>query len=281
MRIVMSSVILALPFIGAFKPKSYVPSVRMRSCFTMMTETSWSQIKIKKNIKEAEGLRLLEIDVESDTMSQYKTPGQYVQIRVNSESKPGFYAIANAPGASTFSFLIKETENNAQVTAAIEGTTLEMSNPMGKGFLFQEYFDKYKFDFPTMQVVLMACGSGLAPIAAAIESDGLGLNKKNYNSLYERRGVLYIGAKTAAHLPFRNKYQQWEERGVTVIPVLSQPSSDWTGRTGYIQDALRKDTVITPKNSGALLCGQRGMTDNVREILLEAGVFEGRILLNF
>jgi hypothetical protein len=30
-----------------------------------------------------------------------------------------------------------------------------------------------------------------------------------------------------------------------------------------------------------LLCGQRGMTDNVKELMLEAGVFEGRVLLNF
>jgi NAD(P)H-flavin reductase len=108
-----------------------------------------------------------------------------------------------------------------------------------------------------MEVLLMACGTGLAPIAAAIESNTLGLKEKNYNALYERKGLLYIGAKTPAHLPFQKKYKEWQDKGITVIPVLSQPPPDWKGRTGYIQDALREDSAKTPRNTGALLCGHR------------------------
>ena len=64
---------------------------------------------------------------------------------------------------------------------------------------------------------------------------------------------------------------------------MSQKSADleWKGAVGYIQDKLREDTVKVPKNTGALLCGMRGMTDNVKELLLESGVFEGRVLFNF
>ena len=108
-----------------------------------------------------------------------------------------------------------------------------------------------------MQVLFMACGSGIAPIAAAIESDSLGLNKAGYNSLFERTGLLYIGARTSAHLPFSDRYEAWAAKGVKVIPVLSQPEANWQGRKGYIQDALRADKVKTPRNTGALLCGQR------------------------
>jgi len=126
-----------------------------------------------------------------------------------------------------------------------------------QGFLFQEYFDKYKFDYPTTQVLFMACGSGIAPIAAAIESNMLSLKQTSYNSLYQRLGVLYIGARDSSYLPLRDRYEDWESRGVTVVPVLSRPESDWKGRTGYIQEALRADGVKTPRNSGALLCGQR------------------------
>eukprot|EP00607_Mallomonas_marina_P011073 CAMPEP_0182423814 /NCGR_PEP_ID=MMETSP1167-20130531/9885_1 /TAXON_ID=2988 /ORGANISM="Mallomonas Sp, Strain CCMP3275" /LENGTH=247 /DNA_ID=CAMNT_0024603099 /DNA_START=134 /DNA_END=877 /DNA_ORIENTATION=- len=243
----------------------------------------WSQIKIKKNEKDGEGLRLMEIETTPDVCSLYKLPGQYVQIRAAADAKPGFYAICNAPksSSSSFSFLIKDVENNSFLTNAKEGETLEMSIPMGKGFQTQEYFEKYKFDYATTQVIMMACGSGIAPIAAAIESETLGLMKKNYNALYERKGLLYIGARTEAHLPLQHKYKDWSELGMTIIPVLSQPSSDWTGRTGYIQDVLKKDKISIPKNSGALLCGPRGMTDAARELFLEAGVFEGRILLNF
>jgi NAD(P)H-flavin reductase len=44
--------------------------------------------------------------------------------------------------------------------------------------------------------------------------------------------------QTAQHLPFSGKYKEWEERGVTVVPVLSKGPADWAGRAGYIQEAL-------------------------------------------
>ncbi len=76
--------------------------------------------------------------------------------------------------------------------------------------------------------------------------------------------------------------------GVQVVPVVSQPDlpcvisgTVWNGRTGYVQNALEEDGVAIPRNSGALLCGVNGMCDSVRSMLLESGVFEGRILKNF
>lgn len=90
--------------------------------------------------------------------------------------------------------------------------------------------------------------------------------------------------RTEAHLPLQHRYEAWRTMGLNVVPVLSQPSesSSWTGMTGYIQEMLKGEGAIkVPRNTGALLCGQRGMTDNVKELLLEAGVFEGRILMNF
>lgn len=109
----------------------------------------------------------------------------------------------------------------------------------------------------------------------------LAIGKSSYTSLFPRQGTLYIGARTAAHLPLQERYEAWRSMGLTVVPVLSKPDANWVGQTGYVQDALKRDAVKVPRNSGALLCGQRGMVDNVREVMLEAGVFEGRILLNF
>ena len=180
-----------------------------------------------------------------------------------------------------FSFLVKEAEANGFITGAKVGDKLDMSNPMGRGFQVKEYVDGYKYDFPATNLLLMACGSGIAPIAAAIESGSLGLKTTGFNSLFERKATLYLGARTTDHIPFKAKFAEWESMGVNIVPVLSKPEGTWSGRTGYIQDSLSKDTVKVPRNTAALLCGHRGMTDNVKDILLSAGVFEGRILLNF
>ena len=63
--------------------------------------------------------------------------------------------------------------------------------------------------------------------------------------------------------------------------MLSQPPASWRGRSGYVQNALEEDGVPIPRNSGALLCGMKGMAESVKDILLKADVFEGRILTNF
>jgi NAD(P)H-flavin reductase len=219
----------------------------------------WEPSTIISNKREAEGMRVIEIQASDLIAESYISAGQYVQIKKDG-GKPGFYAMASPPDKrNIFTFLVKESEANAFLLDTKDGEKTEVSLAQGKGFQITEYLDKnYKFDFPVSNVLLMACGSGLAPIAAAIESGTLGLKETNFNSLFERRATLYLGARTLEHLPFAAKFAAWEELGVTVIPVLSKPSSDkYDGRSGYIQDALAKDTVKVPKNTAALLCGQR------------------------
>lgn len=257
------------------------PSCRFQRVTFLRSTATWEQTGIKSTGQDAIGLKLIEIEVSETVAAQYTTAGQYVQIKIG-EGKPGFYAIASPPdGRNVFTFLVKEAEANGFITGAKVGDKLDMSTPMGRGFQVKEYVDGYKYDFPATNLLLMACGSGIAPIAAAIESGTLGLKTTGFNSLFPRKATLYLGARTADHIPFRTKFAEWESLGVSIVPVLSKADGTWTGRTGYIQDALSKDTVRVPRNTAALLCGPRGMTDNVKDILLSAGVFEGRIMLNF
>ena len=126
----LSTVVLSLPFVFAFKPMFRPRHYR----YQVVMNTEWSQIKVKLNERDGEGLRFISIEASSEICNLYKIPGQYVQIRKSAESKPGFYAIANPPtiDSTTLSFLVKETENNIDVTSASIGSVLEMSNPLGK-----------------------------------------------------------------------------------------------------------------------------------------------------
>ena len=140
-----------------------------------------------------------------------------------------------------------------------------------------ENLEGFKYDFPTQNVLLFATGSGIAPIRSAIESDQLNIDGG-------RTCTLYYGVRTPDDMSYVSKFPEWEERGVQVVPVVSQPDrgdTAWQGRTGYVQNALEEDGVPIPRNSGALLCGVNGMCDSVSAMLSESGVFEGRILKNF
>lgn len=137
------------------------------------------------------------------------------------DSKAAILSIASPPDQrKVLSFLVKESAPHEFILNTKEGDQLDLSVPQGRGFEITEYFDRYKEDFPVNNVLMVACGSGLAPITAAIESGVLGLGQSGYTSIYARRAQLYIGARSPLHLPFADKYARWEEMGIQVLQVI-------------------------------------------------------------
>lgn len=225
---------------------------------------------------------VVSVSIPEATAGDFDKPGQYVQVREGEDTKPLFLAIASAPDAETpsFEFLIKKTEGNAWISER-EGAaeTLQVSQVLGNGFNLADGFDSVTtFDFPCQNVLMFAAGSGIAPIASAIES---GLLKTKGTPGGSRTARLYYGERTETDLCYVDRFPAWEQAGIEVVPVLSQPSDQWMGRTGYVQNALEEDGVPIPRNTGALLCGMKGMTEAVTDTLTKAGVFDGRVLQNF
>lgn len=65
------------------------------------------------------------------------------------------------------------------------------------------------------------------------------------------------------------------------LVFLFTAGSSWTGRTGFIQDAIKEDGIRVPRNTGVLVCGHKEMVEDVKAIASDAGVLEGRVLTNF
>ena len=151
----------------------------------------------------------------------------------------------NADGPSEFEFLIKKTENNEWITGMAPGSKLEISQVLGSGFKLEENLEGFNYDFPMQNVLLFAAGSGLAPIKSAVESGKLNVDAPGGGG---RSCRLYYGERTAEDLCYVDKFAEWEEAGFQVVPVLSQPSEEWVGRSGYIQNAL-EGSIEIPRNS--------------------------------
>jgi len=215
------------------------------------------------------------VAVSPETAQEFKVAGQYVQVSPDEDSKPLILAIASPPDAENarFEFLIKKTDDNTWMTDG-SAKDIKISQVLGGGFPVKEELDGIKYDFPCQNILLFAAGSGIAPIRSAIESGEL-------QTSGARTARLYYGVRTEEDLCFVDRFPLWEKSGVEVVPVLSQPSESWQGRTGYVQNALEEDGVPVPRNTGALMCGMKGMAEAVRDILTKAGTFEGRILTNF
>ncbi|PSS13453.1 Fruit protein like, partial [Actinidia chinensis var. chinensis] len=79
-----------------------------------------------------------------------------------------------------------------------------------------------------------------------------------------------------------DRFKNWESSGVKIIPVLSQSDDNWTGERGYVQAAFsRAKKLYSPLATGAVLCGQKQMSEEVTSILVADGVSTEKILKNF
>ncbi|KAF9592521.1 hypothetical protein IFM89_015215 [Coptis chinensis] len=240
--------------------------------------TIWTQSPITTIQQAADSLFHIKINVSDspDLISTHTRPGQYLQFRLPDTDKPSFLAIASPPlitsSIGVFEFLVKSVPGStAQLVCQLkEGDFVELSHVMGKGF----DIDKIQpaEHFPT--VLIFATGSGVSPIRSLIES-GFGADKRSDVRLY-------YGARNLQRMAYQDKFNDWESTGVKIVPVLSQPDDRWKGEQGYVQHAFARVLQrFNPLSTGAVLCGQRQMTEEVTSLLLANGVSEEKILKNF
>jgi sulfhydrogenase subunit gamma (sulfur reductase) len=253
-------------------------------------DTEWNTVRVMENTVVCEEHRYFVVNVgttaETGSLCDaYRVPGMYVQVREGEGGKPGFFALSCAPNIQgVFEFLVKETEGTAWLAAKRAGDSVQMSPIMGKGFPISTRLQLLAYPAlpeeraPT-DIIMFATGSGIAPIRAAIESRLNGVNPAQRKSV-----KLYYGARYPERMAYRDRFKLWESDRVEVIPVMSRPEGakePWTGRTGYVQDAFRADGIANPAKTGVILCGVKGMVEDVTKICLDAGVDKDRILTNF
>ena len=161
--------------------------------------------------------------------------GQYVEFILRDGSRRS-YSMANAPShlgtPAAIELHIRHMPGGKftdHVFGAMkEKDILRMEGPFGSFFL-REDSDK--------PIVLLASGTGFAPIKAIIERiEHLGLS---------RPVTLYWGCRSQADLYLHDWALQAAARlpQLRYVPVLSEPKAEagWTGRTGFVHQAVMAD----------------------------------------
>jgi CDP-4-dehydro-6-deoxyglucose reductase len=138
-----------------------------------------------------------------------------------------------------------------------EKEILRLEGPFGSFFLREE---------STKPIVLLASGTGLAPIKAIVEH----LQHKAIT----RPAVLYWGCRKPVDLYLHDWCLQaaadlpW----LRYVPVLSEPEAGWSGRTGFVHHALMADL---PDLSGhqVYACGAPVMVSSAeRDLVASCGL---------
>ncbi|KAM3741307.1 hypothetical protein ACB098_08G166500 [Castanea mollissima] len=240
--------------------------------------TVWTPAPLTEIEPAAESLFHVTIDVSDapDLAVSHTRPGQYLQLRVPDVEKPSFLAIASPPSLSeargAFEFLVKTVAGStAELLCGLKkGDVVELSQVMGRGFDIDRVDPPESF--PTL--LIFATGSGISPIRSLIES---GFNADKRSDVR-----LYYGARNLKRMAYQDRFKDWESSGVKIVPVLSQPDGNWMGESGYVQAAFtRAKQIYSPQSTGAVLCGQKQMTEEITSILVADGVSSEKILKNF
>jgi CDP-4-dehydro-6-deoxyglucose reductase, E3 len=184
--------------------------------------------------RAAPDVAVLKMQLPANDTLRYHA-GQYVEFILRDGSRRS-YSMANAPhtqGDKPSIELHIRHMPGGKFTDVVFGTMkekdiLRMEGPFGSFFLRED---------SEKPMVLLASGTGLAPIKAIVE-------EMQFKGIH-RPAVLYWGCRSLADLYLHT----WAVETARVmpnliyIPVLSEPKpeDDWTGRTGFVHQAVMAD----------------------------------------
>ncbi len=156
--------------------------------------------------------------------------GQYLDFLLQDGRRRAF-SIANAPQDNAFIELHIRHVPGGSFTDYVfnqleEKAVLRIQAPLG-GFMLREN--------PDRPLLFVAGGTGFAPIKAMLEDA--------FHRGVSQPMTLYWGVRSRRDLYLPDLPERWAETHANFryIPVLSEPDEDWTGRTGWVHEAVLQD----------------------------------------
>ncbi len=186
--------------------------------------------RVQKMERVAGDIMLLSLKLPAAERLQFLA-GQYIEILMKDGSRRSL-SMANAPHDDEFLQLHVRNYGGPfsqhVFNTMKERDILRFEGPLGT-FFMRDDSDK--------PVVLLASGTGFAPVKAIIEH---AFHRQN-----PRPMVLYWGARVLGDLYMRELAEQWAHTHANFkfVPVLSEPlpADGWTGRTGLVHEAVVQD----------------------------------------
>ena len=186
--------------------------------------------RVQKMQRVADDIMVLYLKLPASERLQFLA-GQYVDILMKDGARRSL-SMANAPHDDEFLQLHLRNYGGPfsqhVFTKLKERDILRFEGPFGTFFLR---------DDSNKPIILLASGTGFAPVKALIEHA--------FHVNNPRPMVLYWGARVRADLYMNELPERWTaaRADFKYIPVLSEPRADdrWTGRTGFVHEAVMRD----------------------------------------
>ncbi len=185
--------------------------------------------RVQRMARLAPDVMLLELKLPANERLQFLA-GQYIDILMRDGGRRSL-SMANPPHDDALLQLHLRNYggpfSTRVFTAMKEKEILRFEGPLGTFFLRDE---------STKPIVLLASGTGFAPIKSIVESA--------IHRGIRRPMTLYWGGRARGDLYLNDLAEQWQrDAGVRYVPVLSEARAEdrWSGRTGFVHRAVMED----------------------------------------
>src|SRR5688572_14245706 len=210
--------------------------------------------RIQKLQKVADDVMIVHLKLPANERLQFLA-GQYIDFLLKGGERRSF-SMANPPHADELIELHIRHVAGGNFTDHVFGKMkerdiLRLEGPLGSFFLRED---------SAKPIVLVASGTGFAPIKSIIESA--------FHRKVERPMVLYWGGRRPKDLYLNALPEKWalEHPHFRYMPVISEarPEDAWSGRSGFVHRAVMQDF---PDLSGyqVYACGVPAMIDAARK----------------
>ena len=210
------------------------------------------QMKVMEKIKMKGSFWWIVLEGEEEF--EFRT-GQYVSVKVSEKGERRDYSIAGrekkgigllvdvGPGGVGSKFF-EEVK---------EGEVVEVLGPLGEFVVRDE--DK--------KLVMMATGSGIAPIKMMVEEE-IRKGKKIW---------LVWGMRYEEDVFWKKMFEEWEKKyaNFNFSLVLSKAGEGWEGKKGHVQEEMGK-RLEEWKDAGFYVCGRKEIVEKMEEWLIDNGV---------
>lgn len=194
------------------------------------------------------------------------TPGQFLSFteELGGKKITRAYSIASAPRGNRFSLCLNRVKDGRFSPHLFElepGQTVEFRGPYGV----------FTLRNPPSDSVFVATGTGIAPFR--------GMLQQHLAEHPDKQFTMIFGVRFELGILYREEFEAMEQthRNFHLWPTLTQPGTQWSGRTGRVQNHILQ-AVGDRRDLDMYICGLKTMVDDVRQRLKDMGFERRRII---
>jgi CDP-4-dehydro-6-deoxyglucose reductase len=220
--------------------------------------------RIAKMRRAADDVMIVHLQLPPNQRMEF-VAGQYLDVLLPNCKRRSF-SMANSPDSEGLIELHIRQVAGGLFTEPLFTTTKEKSV-----LRLEAPYGTFCFDYESANTpVFVAGGTGLAPIQSIVDS--------LINADFDRPIHIFWGVRSDRDIYASETLERWSTTsGITLNTVLSEPSSDWSGDSGWVTDQAARLLETSPESFDVYMAGPPPMVEAGRNTFTDLGLDSSRI----